>query len=181
MFMEAEVAYYLPDKENRSEKITSEEFYGKFGMFHGKELEKKMSIQQANQVSIPNNSKMKFKEVEEMRRMLDPDKLISHLSNLVKGDSKELEERKLEVKELEEEFMKAEEANRLPDKSEETTSEETKGELVVMKPASSEGQQYTERETMEVLEKSVITKEVSGLSTSEENSKGVSVFKAARH
>ena len=123
---------------------------------------------------MPNDFRMKFKEVEEMRRMLELNKLISHLSNLVKGDSKELEERKLEV-----EFMKAEEANRLPDKSEETTSEETKGELVVMKPASSEGQQYTEHETMEVLEKSVITKEVSGLSTSEENSKGVSVLKAA--
>ena len=46
VFKEAEVAncYYLPGEENRSEKIMSEEFHGRFGEIHGKELEKKVSI-----------------------------------------------------------------------------------------------------------------------------------------
>ena len=93
------------DEETKSEEVTSEEFHGRFGKFTGKKLEGKASTNHANQVSIPNNFEVKFKEVEEIRRMLDPDKLVSHLSNLVKGGSKELEERELEEKELEEQFM----------------------------------------------------------------------------
>ena len=38
VFMEAKVAYYLPDEENQSENITTEEFHGKFGVFIRKEL-----------------------------------------------------------------------------------------------------------------------------------------------
>ena len=125
------------DEETKSEEVTSEEFHGRFGKFTGKKLEGKASTNHANQVSIPNNFKMKFKEVEEMRKMPDSDKLIGHLSNLVKEDSKELEEKEL---------METEVAN-YPDMSEvtkfeETKSEKTKGELVVLKPASGRGQQY---------------------------------------
>ena len=108
--------------------------------------------------------------------MPDSDKLIGHLSNLVKEDSKELEEKEL---------MDAELAS-YPDKSEvtkfeETKSDETKGELVVLKPASGRGQQYTEEETMEVQEKSVTAKEVSKSSTSKEVSREVSDLKAAKN
>ena len=66
------------DEETKSEEVTSEEFHGRFG-----KLEGKASTNHANQVSIPNNFKMKFEEVEEMRKMPDSDKLIGHLSNLV--------------------------------------------------------------------------------------------------
>ena len=87
-------------------------------MFTRKELKLKVSTQ-ADQVSMPNNFEVKFKEVEEIRRMLDPDKLVSHLSNLVKKDSKELEEKEL---------MEAKVAS-YPDKSEEIMSEENHGKL----------------------------------------------------
>ena len=40
VFMEAKGAYHLPDEENRSEKITPEEFHGRFGEFTGKDFEK---------------------------------------------------------------------------------------------------------------------------------------------
>ena len=137
-----------PETKAEKAEIKSEEFHGKFGEFHGKELEKKMSTQQANQVSMPNNFEVKFKEVEEIRRMLDPDKLVSHLSNLVKGDSKELEEK----------FMKAEVAS-YPDKSEEITSEENHGKVIEFTEKELEGkeleEQYTEQETMDDTEKTV--------------------------
>ena len=54
--------------------------------------------------------------------------------------------------------------------------------MVVLKPASGKEQQYKERDiksAKKVLEKSVTTKEVSRLSTSKEDSKGVSDLKAA--
>ena len=45
-------------------------------MFTRKELKLRVSTQ-ADQVSIPNNFEVKFKEIDEIRRMLDPDKLVS--------------------------------------------------------------------------------------------------------
>ena len=79
----------------------------------------------------------------------------SHLSNLVKEDSKELEVKELMEAEVASYSDKSEEIKSEVTKFEETKSEETKGELVVLKPASGRGQQYMEQETMEVQEKSV--------------------------
>ena len=64
------------DEETKSEEVTSEEFNGRFGVFTRKELKLRVSTQ-ADQVSIPNNFEVKFKEVDEIRMMLDPDKLVS--------------------------------------------------------------------------------------------------------
>ena len=114
---------------------------------------------------------MKLKEVEEMRKMPDSDKLIGHLSNLVKEDSKELEEKELMEAEVASYSDKSEEIKSEVTKFEETKSEETKGELVVLKPASGRGQQYTEQETMEVQEKSVTAKEVSELKAATSSSR----------
>ena len=41
VFMEAEVANYIPDEETKSEEVTSEEIHGEFNEFTVKELEEK--------------------------------------------------------------------------------------------------------------------------------------------
>ena len=64
---------------------------------------------------------------------------------------------------LPDEETKSEKVTSEVTKFEDTKSEETKGELVVLKPASGKGKQYTERDMKsaekKVLEKSVIAKE----------------------
>ena len=75
-----------------------------------------------------------------MRKMPDSDKLIGHLSNLVKVDSKELKVKELMEAEVASYSDKSEEIKSEVTKFEETKSEETKGELVVLKPAYGRGQ-----------------------------------------